>query len=221
MSSWQHDPWTQDDSVLDGLPYTAEPPAPYSIDGVKTVWNWSPHVLSGLPYTVWMPPESAGLYVELPSGKRDFSVLAKANIEKRKFAFSVRNRIKINVDISRFPQEHDGNLMPPLMQGGLNTKYAVVDVPYMVCTSQKIAVTPNTSYLIEFETSYSENTYVLLYYYDTSGNMVHQTSYPVQGGVTITVPQNDDISELFIVFRHKDYANITPQDFTNVKMTQV
>lgn len=59
MSSWQHDPWTQDDSVLDGLPYTEEPPAPYSISGVKTVWHWSRRVLDGLPYTV-APPERWG-----------------------------------------------------------------------------------------------------------------------------------------------------------------
>lgn len=57
--TWQHDPWTQDDSVLDGLPYTVEPPAPYSISGVKTVWHWSRKVLDGLPYTV-APPERWG-----------------------------------------------------------------------------------------------------------------------------------------------------------------
>lgn len=50
--TWQHDPWTRDDSVLDGLPYTVEPPAPYSINGIKTVWNWSDNVLNGLPYTI-------------------------------------------------------------------------------------------------------------------------------------------------------------------------
>lgn len=59
MSSWQHDPWTQDDSVLDGLPYTVEPPAPYCITGIKSVWHWSRKVLDGLPYTV-APPERWG-----------------------------------------------------------------------------------------------------------------------------------------------------------------
>ena len=59
MSSWQHDPWTQDDAVLGGLPYTVEPPAPYSINGVKTVWHWSRRVLDGLPHTV-APPERWG-----------------------------------------------------------------------------------------------------------------------------------------------------------------
>lgn len=57
--TWQHEPWTQDDAVLGGLPYTVEPPAPYSISGVKTVWHWSRKVLDGLPYTV-EPPERWG-----------------------------------------------------------------------------------------------------------------------------------------------------------------
>ena len=57
--TWQHEPWTQDDTVLGGLPYTVEPPAPYSISGVKTVWHWSRKVLDGLPYTV-APPERWG-----------------------------------------------------------------------------------------------------------------------------------------------------------------
>lgn len=52
--SWYSDPWTQDDSVLGGLPYTVAPPDPYSINGVKTVWHWSPSILGGLPYTEWI-----------------------------------------------------------------------------------------------------------------------------------------------------------------------
>ena len=52
MSSWYSDPWTQDDSVLGGLPYTVVPPPKYNINNVKTVWNWNPLILDGLPYTV-------------------------------------------------------------------------------------------------------------------------------------------------------------------------
>lgn len=91
--SWYSDPWTQDDSVLGGLPYTVAPPNPYSIEGVKLVWNWSPHVLGGLPYTVWMPPESAGIYVELPSGELNISAFAKVIVDKKTITFSVSGRI--------------------------------------------------------------------------------------------------------------------------------
>ena len=97
--SWYSDPWTQDDSVLGGLPYTVAPPDPYSIDGVKTVWNWSPHVLGGLPYTVWMPPEKAGIYVELPSGELNISAFAKAIVDKKTITFSVSGRIGVNFEI--------------------------------------------------------------------------------------------------------------------------
>ena len=97
--TWQHDPWTQDDSVLDGLPYTVEPPAPYSIEGVKTVWHWSPSVLGGLPYTVWMPPESAGIYVELPSCELSIKAFAKTIIDKKTITFSVSGRIGMNFEI--------------------------------------------------------------------------------------------------------------------------
>lgn len=50
--SWVHTPWTQDDRVLGGLPYTVVPPPAYSIEGVKIVWDWNYRIIEGLPYTV-------------------------------------------------------------------------------------------------------------------------------------------------------------------------
>lgn len=48
--SWYSDPWTQDDSVLDGLPYPSYPANRYSIDAVRVLWASNESFFNGLPY---------------------------------------------------------------------------------------------------------------------------------------------------------------------------